>query len=74
MKNSCLAHLRICIPIHPQSQTGAHPNSNTSLKLSPTPLAVVDVTEAEKKIVKAIQAQSFPVETKVLTVLTGQLA
>ncbi|XP_074632496.1 uncharacterized protein LOC141890859 [Acropora palmata] len=34
---------------------------------------VVDVTEAEKKIVKAVQAQSFPVETD-KTVLTGQLA
>ena len=32
-------------------------------EFSPTPLTVVDVTEAEKKIVKATQAQSFPVET-----------
>ena len=36
-------------------------------------MSVVDVTEAEKKIVKAVQAQSFPVETD-KTVLTGQLA
>ncbi|KAK2548499.1 hypothetical protein P5673_031281 [Acropora cervicornis] len=34
---------------------------------------VVDVTEAEKKIVKAVQAQSFPVETDKM-VLTGPLA
>ena len=38
-------------PVHSQSQTGAHRNSKTSLKFSPTPLTVVDVTEAEKKIV-----------------------
>ena len=43
-----------------------------SSKYSPTPLTVVDITEAEK-IVKAIQAESFPVETD-KTVLTGQLA
>ncbi|XP_068684765.1 uncharacterized protein [Montipora foliosa] len=61
------------IPVCPQSQIGAHRNSKTSLKFSPTPLTVVDVTEAEKKIVKAVQAQSFPVETDT-TVLTGQLA
>ena len=36
-------------------------------------MTVVDVTEAEKKIVKAVQAQSFRVETD-KTVLTGQLA
>ena len=50
-----------------------HRSSKTNLKVTPTPLCVVDVTEAEKKIVKAIQAQSFPVETD-KTVLTGQLA
>ncbi|XP_068671229.1 uncharacterized protein [Montipora foliosa] len=61
------------IPVRPQSQIGAHRNSKTILKFSPTPLTVVDVTEAEKKIVKAVQAQSFPVETD-KTVLTGQLA
>ncbi|XP_015754719.1 PREDICTED: uncharacterized protein LOC107334302 [Acropora digitifera] len=52
---------------------GAHRNSKTNVKFSPTPLTVIDVTEAEKKIVKAVQAQSFPVETD-KTVLTGQLA
>ena len=61
------------IPVRPQSQIGAHRNSKTSLKFSPTPLTVVDVTEAEKKIVKAVRTQSFPVETD-KTVLTGQLA
>ncbi|XP_015755924.1 PREDICTED: uncharacterized protein LOC107335413 [Acropora digitifera] len=61
------------IPVCPQSQIGALRNSKTIFKFSPAPLTVVDVTEAEKKIVKAIQAQSFPVETD-KTVLTGQLA
>jgi len=60
-------------PVHPQSQIGAHRNSKTNLKFSPTPLTVVDVVEAEKKIVKAVQAQLFPVVTD-KTVLTGQLA
>jgi len=57
------------IPVHPQSQIGAHLN----LKLSPTFLTVVDVTEAKKNIVKPAKTQSFPVETD-KTVLTGQLA
>ncbi|XP_068712837.1 uncharacterized protein [Montipora foliosa] len=61
------------IPVRPQSQIGVHRNSKTSQKFSPTPLTVVDVTEAEKKIVKAVQAQLFRVETDKM-VLTGQLA
>ena len=36
-------------------------------------MIVFDITKAEKKIVKAVQAQSLPVETD-KTVTTGQLA
>lgn len=61
------------IPAHPQSQIEVYRNSKTSLKSSPTPLTVFDVIEAEKKIVQAAQAQSFPVETD-KTVITVQLA
>ena len=60
-------------PMNPKSQIGAHRSSEANLKFSPTPLTVVDVTEAEKKIVKAVEARPFPVETD-KTVLTSQLA
>lgn len=61
------------IPAHPQSQIEVCRNSKKNSNCSPTPLSLSEVTEAAKRIVKAVQAQSFPVEID-KTVTTGRLA
>ena len=38
------------------------------LKLSPTPLSVSEVTEAEKRVVKFVQIQSFPIDIDKLVI------
>ncbi|CAH3144664.1 unnamed protein product [Pocillopora meandrina] len=47
--------------------------SNIELKLSPTPLSVPEVTEAEKRIVKVVQRHSFPIDID-KSVITDRLA
>ena len=46
-------------------------SSKIELKLSPTPLSVSEVTEAEKRVVKFVQRQSFPIDNDKL-VITGR--
>ena len=43
-------------------------SSKIELKLSPTPLSVSKVTEAEKRVVKFVQRQSFPFDIDKLVI------
>ena len=56
-----------------QLQTKVNRNPMRSLKCSPMPLSVHDVAEAEKRILKFVQVQSFPSEVD-KNPMTGQLA
>ena len=51
----------------PKSRAERNTSSKMELKLSPTPLSVSEVTEAEKRIVKFVQRQSFPIDNSVIT-------
>ena len=58
---------------HPKLRAERNTSSNIELKLSPTPLSELEVTEAEKRIVKFAQRHSFPIDMD-KSVITGQLA
>ena len=58
---------------HPKLRAEQNTSSNIELKLSPTPLSVPEVTEAEKRIVKVVQRHSFPIDID-KSVITGRLA
>ena len=58
---------------HPKLRAERNTSSNIELKLSPTPLSVPEVTEAEKRIVKVVQRHSFPIDID-KSVITGRLA
>ena len=57
----------------PKSRAERNTSSKMELKLSPTPLSVSEVTEAEKRIVKFVQRQSFPIDID-NSMITGRLA
>ena len=66
----------ICVfrrPTCSQSKAKVNRNSAKSIECSPKPLSVSEVSEAEKRIVKYVQVQSFPCEVD-KTMMTGQLA
>ena len=68
MAHSCFHRLT-----HPKSRAERSTSSKIQLKLSPTPSSVSEVTEAEKRIVKFVQRQSFPTDID-KSVITGRLA
>ena len=57
----------------PKLRAERNTSSKIELKLSPTPLSVSEVTEAEKRIVKFVQRQSFPIDID-NSVITGRLS
>ena len=61
------------MPVCSKSPTKVSRSSTRGLKCSPVPLSVSEGTEAEKRIVKYVQVQSFPSEVD-KTVMTSQLA
>ena len=59
-------------PTHPKLRAERSTSSKIELKLSPAPLSVSEVTEAEKRIVKFVQRQSFHTDID-KSVITGRL-
>ena len=52
----------------PKLRAERNTSSKIELKLSPTPLSVSEVTEAEKRVVKFVQRQSFPFDIDKLVI------
>ena len=57
---------------HPKLRAERSTSSKIELKLSPAPLSVSEVTEAEKRIVKFVQRQSFHTDID-KSVITGRI-